>query len=270
MNEKTVACIVARTVSTRLPLKVLRDLSPGITMLDYLIERLKHFESLDGIYICTSSNKVDDILEDVASRNDIMIYRGSEDQVIERLLGVGEIENPKYLIRITGDNPLTSVEYLESQLDAMKDYDLDYSRLSGVPIGATAEVIEYEALKKCNRIMDPNVSEYMMLYLFDPDNFNCGIVTPFEEDYSDYSITVDTYEDFYSIKELIHKIGAKTDFIELKKIVSYFNSKDDKNHKSVNEESIIKLPHGKTVIYKDFQMDMERRKEGSIRIKLYE
>jgi spore coat polysaccharide biosynthesis protein SpsF len=270
MKNKVVACIVARTVSTRLPLKVLRDLLPGVTMLDYLIQRLKRIDRIDEIYICTSHNKVDDILEDVSNRNNVKIYRGSEDQVIERLLGVGKIEKPKYLVRITGDNPLTTVEYLESQVDVMEAHNLDYTRLSGVPIGATAEVIEYEALKKCNSIMDPDISEYMMLYLFEPDNFKCGIITPFMEDYSKYSITVDTHEDFHSVKNLINSIGKENELLKLEKIVDFFTTQRNNDLKSIDYDSIIKLPYDKSMTYREFLVDMERRKNGAIQIKMYD
>jgi len=38
---KVVACIIARTVSQRLPLKVLRDFVPHLCMLDFLIQYAK-------------------------------------------------------------------------------------------------------------------------------------------------------------------------------------------------------------------------------------
>ena len=104
---KVVACIIARTVSKRLPLKVLRDLINGVSMIDFLVQRIKKVSEIDEIYICTSINIVDDILEDVAIRNDIKIYRGSEDEVIERMISVGDLEQADVLLRITGDNPLT-------------------------------------------------------------------------------------------------------------------------------------------------------------------
>ena len=37
---KVVACIIARTTSTRLPLKVLRDAGDGQSILDLLIDRV--------------------------------------------------------------------------------------------------------------------------------------------------------------------------------------------------------------------------------------
>lgn len=270
MKSKVIACIVARTVSTRLPLKVLRDLEPNVSLLDYLINRVKSVNSIDSIYICTSKNPVDDILEDVAKRNNINIYRGSEEQVIERLIGAAKIEKADYVVRITGDNPLTSTEFIDDQIKVMQEDGLGYTRLSNVPLGATAEVIRYSTLEQCNEIMDPDVSEYMMLYLFEPDTFNCGILIPFENDYSMYSLTVDTQEDFIRVKKVIQSIGDGSSFITLRESVNFLEETEKITSGNVDEDTMVKLPYGKKIKYKEFNQDMERRKRYSKNYQLYE
>ena len=162
---KVVACIIARTVSTRLPLKIFRDLTPGISMIEFLIKRIKSVQEIDEVYLCTSTESVDDIMEDVASRNGVKLFRGSADEVIQRMISVGEIESADVLLRITGDNPLTSTEYISHQIQFLIENQLDYVRVVDVPIGATAEVISFAALKDCYSKMDKSVSEYLMLFL---------------------------------------------------------------------------------------------------------
>src|SRR5690554_3463171 len=140
--SKLVACIIARTTSSRLPLKVLRDNGVGYSVLSTLIRRLKSVKELDSIYICTSNEKVDDIMEDIGKNEGIEVYRGSPDKVIERMIEVGRITNADILIRITADNPLSSVEYIPDQYKLMMAKDLDYVRVVNVPIGATVELIK--------------------------------------------------------------------------------------------------------------------------------
>lgn len=269
---KSVACIVARTVSTRLPLKVLRDLLPNISMLDFLIERLKIINSIDSIYICTSSQSVDDILEDIAIRNNIKIYRGSADQVTERLLAVGEIENADNIIRITGDNPFTSNEYIGQQIDFLNENNLDYVRLVNTPIGSTAEVIRHQALKKCHEQMDPNVSEYLMLYLFEPRNFNCGIIEITNEDNSKYSLTVDTKADLERTKLTLSHL-KQIDFrkIQLSDILKiYMNDNIKLPAKSFEAQGKVKMPYDKLISFEEFTKDMKRRKNESLKISVNE
>ena len=84
---------------------------------------------------------------------------------------------------------MTSIEYIDKQVNIMEEKKLDYVRLIDVPVGATAEVISKKALFDYYRNNDPKTSEYMMLYLFNPDKYKCGVIKPLKDDYSDYSLT---------------------------------------------------------------------------------
>ncbi len=268
---KVVACIIARTVSKRLPLKVLRDLRPGLSMLEFLIQRVRAVDCIDEVYICTSKENVDDILEDVAVRNKVKIYRGSADEVIERMLAVGELEKADVLLRITGDNPFTSTEYIPRQLELLQRKNLDYVRVIEVPIGATAELMTFNALKRCNEMMDPSVSEYLMLYMFEPRHFRCGVVKAFDDDYSSYSVTVDTYDDFRRSLGLLDALQWKQgDEVTLRQIISVYEDPEvDLPAKRIGSGGDVKLPYGKVVSFREFSDDMRRRVQESELMKTY-
>ncbi len=257
---KTVACITVRMSSTRLPLKALRDILPGVTMLDFLIHRIKESRLVNGIYICTSTEPLDDILEDVAARNDVRIYRGSLENVVERLQGVRKIEQPDYLIRLTGDNPFIDAILLDKQIEMAIEESLDYVRLTDVPLGATGEVIKSEVIDTLENFMSPDVSEYLMLYLFDPDHFKCGMIKPFTEDYSDLWATVDTSEDLRKARHLATALRDVQDF-SLKRLVSELKCLKEPGSAG---DSMIKLPRGETMTYSDFQRMMEFRKSKAL------
>jgi len=260
---KIIACIIARTVSTRLPAKVLRDIRPGVTMLDFLIKRLLCVDELDEIYICTSSQPVDDILEDVANRNNIKLYRGSEDNVIQRVIEVGEKEDADVVLRITADNPFTTTEYISDQIRFLVENQLDYSRIVEVPIGASPEVIRFSALQDCYQKMDPTVSEYLMLFLFEPKTYKCGVLKVFKDDYSFYTVTVDTPNDLARTKKVLELSG--NDGITLKDIIEIYETEAyELPVKRFAMTGDVKLPYGKTVSVDEFLDDMKRRKEHSI------
>jgi spore coat polysaccharide biosynthesis protein SpsF len=269
---KVVACIIARTVSKRLPLKVLRDLYPSISMIDFLISRIKAVKEIDETYLCTSTESADDILEDVAFRNHIKIYRGSAEMVIERMLAVGEMENADVLLRITGDNPLTATEYIPLQLSMLVSKNLDYVRVVDIPIGATAELMTRRALIKCDQLIDPTMSEYLMLYLFDPKNFKCGVIKPFKTDYGGYSVTVDTPEDFARAKKILKELDWRpSQVILFTKIIDLFNNENIQlEGKIIKTGGDIKLPYGKTISIEAFKADMNERITNSEIVRLYE
>ncbi len=266
---KVIGCIIARTVSKRLPLKILRSIGDHFSMIDMLIQRLKSIKCIDEIYICTSDDAVDDILEDVAARNCIKIYRGSPDNVLERLLTVSEIENAEIVLRITGDNPFTAVEFIDSQVKFLRGRSLDYVRLVDVPIGATAEVIRYEALKRCSQTMDQSVSEYLMLFLFDPSNYRCGVIKPFRKNWALTTLTVDTPSDLERSRQIAKYWNGPIHRITLADILSMVDS-NDISHFKIMPLGQVKLPYGQSITFEEFSRDMKERASRSEVLYLYE
>lgn len=271
--SKVVACIIARTVSTRLPLKVLRDFRPHLSMLDFLIQNVKTQKEIDEVYLCTSREMVDDILEDVAARNEVKIYRGSPDQVIERMLSVGKKEDAGLLIRITGDNPFTSVEFLPEQIQFLEEYNLDYVRVDDLPIGGTPEVFTFDALKKCNKLMDPSLSEYLMMYMFEPENFKTGIIRAYEKSYAEYSLTVDTPEDFERTKIILDELGFDGDMdrVRFSNILEILEDEQiEMPARKISGGGMIRMPEGPPVTFEAFKEDLARRVNDSVKKNLYE
>jgi len=259
MSKKTVACVIARTVSTRLPLKVLRKVVDDYSMLDFMIQRLKLVKNITKIYLCTSHEPIDDILEDVAIRNNINIYRGFPDAVIERLITVGNNESADNVIRITGDNVFTSYEYLDEQIKIHNDNDLDYTRIIDVPIGSTAEVMKLTALKDCYDLIDPAISEYLLLYMFRPEHYKCGVIHIKDiKKSSNYTVTVDTNEDLERTKKIFTFFIENPLTISLKDIVTIIDKNEIKNSK-IKLTGSIKMPYGKEISFEEFQNDMNQR-----------
>ncbi|MBC8883222.1 hypothetical protein H9X57_06750 [Flavobacterium piscinae] len=267
---KVVACIIARTVSQRLPLKVLRDINEGTSMIDFLIQRVKGCSAIDKVYICTSRESVDDIFEDIAKRNNVQIYRGSSDAVIERMIEVGEIEQADIVLRITGDNPFSSIEYVSRQIEFLLQEKLDYVRLVDVPIGVAVEVIKFESLKDCYAKMDPAISEYLMLFLFEPKQYNCGIVKPFENDFSYLSVTVDTPEDLIRAKNIARLCDKQNLLIDIISLLIDESKNEFFPKKAIQAGGKIKYPYGEEITFEQFSNDMQRRKENSKIVRLYE
>ena len=60
MKKKIMASIEARMTSSRLPGKVLMDSLPDVSMLEYMINRVKKSNNIDDIIVATTINKEDD------------------------------------------------------------------------------------------------------------------------------------------------------------------------------------------------------------------
>ena len=71
--------------SSRLPGKVLLPVC-GKPLLELMIERLRQVPELGGIVIATTANPSCQPIEDLAKRLGVGCFRGSEDDVLDRVL----------------------------------------------------------------------------------------------------------------------------------------------------------------------------------------
>ena len=267
---KTVGCIIARTNSTRLPKKVLLDVS-GKRLIEYIIEKMKHCRNLDEVYLCTSVDSSDKILLDVAKENNIPGYAGSRRSVIDRMLHVAQQEDADNVVRITGDNVFTDEIFLARMIEEHdKDPLVEYTRTEFLSQGVTAEVIQVNALKRCYEMIDPNQSEYLMGYIFDPDKFNCHVLIPEQSLQAEFTnLSVDTPEDLERtqfIVDHLYKNGRifYDDIIMLSRKVNV-------PHFAIDKNAPIKIPDSKTITYENIRKTtMHPRIEKAHRIYLEE
>ncbi|PKP62020.1 hypothetical protein CVT91_00890 [Candidatus Atribacteria bacterium HGW-Atribacteria-1] len=261
---RNIACIIARTNSKRLSKKVLREIN-GIKLIEYIIKKIKRSKLVDEIYLCTSIDKEDEILIEIASKNNIKSFAGSRESVIDRMLEVAKIENADNVIRITGDNVFTDEVYLDLMLKYHNKYNFDYSRTEYLPIGVTAEVIKTIALKKCYSLVDPKFSQYLLLYIFQPEKYNCQVLIPEDTHrHPDWSLTVDTPDDFQRTEEIIEKQRNIPNYIDILSICK--NNKINNLYYKVSDN--VKCPGGLLITYSTFRNEMEERIKKSKIIQL--
>ena len=81
-----IGCIIqARMGSTRLPRKILEKIDEKYTVLDYTINQLKSCKKIDKIIVATTDEKEDDVVKKHLELNGIQYYRGSSENVLDRL-----------------------------------------------------------------------------------------------------------------------------------------------------------------------------------------
>ena len=82
---KIVSTIEARMASTRLPGKIMKEIL-GRPMLELLIERLKRAKKVDEIIVATTVNPEDEVVTRLAERVGVKWFRGSSEDVLDRVL----------------------------------------------------------------------------------------------------------------------------------------------------------------------------------------
>ena len=251
--------ITARLKSTRLPQKLLLDLN-GKSILERVIERCKLVSDISEIILCTSTNPQDKPLLDIANKNDILYYLGSEQDVLKRLSDAASFFGLDYIINITGENPLFSVYHANLAVNQAKKERNDFIYIDGLPIGCSVYGIRPEALKTVCEIKEEIDTEIWGPLINRPEIFNVKkidanlnnsqlrITTDYLEDYlfiqnifSHY--TRDHIPDYFEISQLLiekpelleinkNRKQAQLDGKVLKRIDDYFN---------LNKKKILKV-----------------------------
>ena len=99
MKNNIVIIVEARSNSKRLPKKHFFIVNKKM-MIDHLIERLKPLKN--QIIIATTTNKNDDRFKIVAKKNKVNIFRGSEKNVLLRVINAAKYFNASIICRVTG------------------------------------------------------------------------------------------------------------------------------------------------------------------------
>lgn len=224
VNIKPHIIIQARMGSTRLPEKVMRKIL-GKPMIGYQLERLK--KSNLPIVVATSIAEENDPLVDYVESLGIDVYRGSEENVLERYYNAAKHYNANHIIRITGDNPLVDPYFIAEQLNKIKiehqRYYISEGKGQKLPLGMSFEMFPFSILKEAH-IKASTIFEMEHVTPYLHQNFPGDIITYSINNLkynSELRLTVDTEADFKLMEELITKFSCHNKSIE--EIIEIFN-----------------------------------------------
>ncbi|HPS56612.1 MAG TPA: glycosyltransferase family protein [Spirochaetota bacterium] len=222
---KTVAVIQARIASTRLAAKALMPLS-GKPMIVHVIERARAINGAGSVILATGEAAANDCLAGIAADCGISVFRGSEDNVLERFYRAVEGTGCDYIIRITGDNPLTDHISASGALQHACEKKCDHCSVSGIPIGTGIEIVSMYALERSYREgSTPYHFEHVTPYikehpeLFSIEKYQSALDNPFP----DLRLTVDTPDDF-KLMEKIYDALYKGRPILLTEVISFITA----------------------------------------------
>lgn len=170
-KPRVVASIEARMGSSRLPGKVLQDIH-GQPALWRLVDRLRQCRSVDDVVVATSTAPGDDVLAQWCVERAIPCFRGSEDDVLNRVVGAHEFMGTDLVVEITGDCPMTDPEVVDLGVETFLAHDVDVVTNCGRhltwPMGQYVQVFPLALLEEVARTIDDEaVHEHVSLYFYE-------------------------------------------------------------------------------------------------------
>jgi glutamate-1-semialdehyde 2,1-aminomutase len=211
---KTVAIVQARMASTRLPDKVLRPIL-GTAMIEVLLDRLGRARELDQIVLATSDLAADDRLAEHVQKLGIVVFRGSERDVLDRYHGAAGFVGADVVVRVTGDCPLVDPQLVDDAVLAFKRAAVDYASNVDPPTypdGLDIEVFTFQALHAAwSQARLPEQREHVTPYLREPGRFRVLSLRN-EADLSGERWTVDEGADLEVISAIFGHFSPRRDF----------------------------------------------------------
>ncbi len=211
MKYNTIGIIQARMGSSRLPGKMSAKLD-NFSILEWVINRVSKAALIDRVILATSTLPIDDCLCNIANDLGILVFRGSEKDVLSRFGECSKLYKSNSIVRICADNPFIDPSELNRLVNFFHNNKLDYafnhqSRLdNGIADGFGAEILSNSALKL---IIASNPSqsqcEHVTKFIWDnPNLFNFSAVeVPSYLNYPNLRFDVDQYNDLNYLKSLV-------------------------------------------------------------------
>jgi len=200
--------------SSRLPGKILLKIGKK-SILQILLLRLSKSKKIDKIVVCTSKNESDDLILKESKKVKFEVFRGSENNVLDRFYKAAKKYKAKNIIRITADCPLIDPAEVDRLIKIHSENKLDYTSNNNpatYPDGLDAEVFTMETLQYTyfNAVSDYD-KEHVTTYIKKTDKFK-KFNFKYKKNLSNLRLTLDYPKDFILIKKIIDSFKGNLHF----------------------------------------------------------
>ena len=220
--------ITVRTSSSRLKKKCLMPFGNYNSLLEHIIARCKNFD-IEPI-ISTSTDKSDDIIENIALKNDIKYTRGDLINKISRWFKTANEHQISFFHTVDADDPFFDGNRMKKSLEFLLSKNADIitpSKISASGVGSEGYSIRTKILESSKFINDPNLDTEMINDFIYNDNV---LSFPFENDklWVDYAnkprLTLDYIEDYIMMNSIVKILG---NFVTSFELHSFFKKNPD-------------------------------------------
>jgi len=147
---KSVVIVQARMASKRLPGKVLLQLN-GRSVLSHVIERCQAIRNADEVCCAISESSNSDLVAAEAERCGITVFRGSENDVLDRYYHAATWLKADVILRVTSDCPMLDPKIAEQVIDLRAKEKADFATNNQPPTwphGLDCEAFSYAWLER--------------------------------------------------------------------------------------------------------------------------
>jgi spore coat polysaccharide biosynthesis protein SpsF len=236
-----IAIIQARMGSSRLPGKVLKEINK-VPILKLQIDRVKAASKIDKVVVATTTESLDDKIENFCIDHEIDCFRGPENDVLSRYYDCAVKFKASVVVRLTADCTLSDPIVIDDVIDLYFKNNVDYAantvppETSLWPDGTDVEVFSFKSLESAYTEATSTEDREHVTFLFwkNKKNKYKTVQLGNAKDWSQYRFTIDYPEDYEVVSLLFHEIEARGLFGNVHEIVSILDNKPE--IKNLNEK----------------------------------
>ncbi|WP_042372277.1 cytidylyltransferase domain-containing protein [Bacteroides neonati] len=242
--------IQARMGSTRLPGKILKKFYGEYMLLETLLNNL-HKVGVK-VVVATSVSENNDELEAFLKEKGELVYRGSENDVLDRFIQAAEANDIDGIVRICSDNPFMDWHGVVQLVEKAKTSAADYIgfRVNNTPsilshFGFWGEFVTIDALKRVYTTTELGspAHEHVTFHVYKhPDEYTCEWINcpEYLQNREDIRLTIDTPEDLVNAQKVYAELKKQDENFTLKDVVNYLDL-----HQDIKESMLTNISRNK-------------------------
>ncbi len=218
-----IGCFVqVRLDSRRLPGKALLKITDaGVTSIEFLLNRLASLSDLMPVYVLTTTDASEKPLVDLLGRlvsNKIIngFHCGSKSNVRKRFIDASEEYSISKIVRVTGDNPLTSLAAIRKLSAIMINSPTHYLTFDRryMHEGLNSEIFTSQTLiSSVDRFNSENDREHvtpsLRRYSQPLPYLQSGLINSYRyRSIIKRSLTIDTFEEYTNVYKLLNSLTS--------------------------------------------------------------
>ena len=217
--------------SSRLPGKVLLPVL-GEPLLAHMIRRLQRARSLDAVVVATTDDPASDPIEALAGAMGAGCFRGSESDVLGRVLDAARAAGADVIVETTGDCPLIDPAVVDLVVERYREGGADYCSNTlepTFPRGLDVQVFPTVVLAEVDRLThDPVDREHVSLYIYEhPERFTLRSVRSGRPVAGELRLTVDTEADFALVRTVFEALHPADPEFGLDAVLALFAARPE-------------------------------------------
>ena len=248
-QNKIIAVVQARLGSKRLPGKVLKKIGKN-TIIELINKRLKKSKVIDDIVYAIPATKENERLNKHLKKLNCKVYRGSENNVLDRIYNTAKTYKAQIIIRVTSDCPLVDPIMIDKMIKIFKkNKKIDYLsntrnfRLQNhnyfYPDGFDIEILTFKSIELSRKLNLTNFDkQHVTSYIRQSDKFKKKFYGQ-KNNFTNIKLSVDDKNNLKNIKKIYNYFYPNIHFsyeqiIKKKLLEKFFKNDLMKNKRTAN------------------------------------